>query len=367
MAAGGDHPVVRSHPAQHRNRFNGVRPDRHRRGLQRVLGRIDHPHTAAPISPALHRPQRQLQRALATGRGEYARALAQFDLGQCFRGEADAGGIRTPLCIGGRGDLTDRAGQQLARAVPQFHLHRLAHLVITDVAFRQGDHDFAAAIGGQGEHGLPGADHLPGFGLAARDHAIGGRTQLGVLGLVTGPGQIGAGGIGLALRRLEGSGLAVECGLADQLLFGQRGVALLVIAGADQIGFGGRELRLRGTGLGGVVGGVQLGQQLALAHALAGIDMALDQVAPDAERQWAFLAGADLTGIGSHFLAGHGARVDHQHRHRRDRLGVLLATCCQRDRQQPTTHPSHVVHEVLDLKSNPGKAAGDTLFQPLQY
>ena len=290
----------------------------------------------------LYRRQRHLQGA-ALGRHEYLGALPQLHRIQRFGGQADAGGVSARLCVGGRGDLADRARPALARLVPKFHLHGLAHGEIADAAFRQGNGHFARAIGSQRVDGLAGGDHLPGLGLAAGDHPVGRGAQLRIGGLVAGHVEIGTGRVGLALRRLQRRVLRIQRRAADQLLFGQRGITLLVVAGAYQVGLGGGVLRLCRTRLQGIVGHVQLGQQLALVHALAGIHLTPQQVAADPERQRRFLAGTHLARI----AAGSGhrrLRVNHPYRPRLQRRRFGLGAGREQGQQQGYGNPSSGSH-----------------------
>ena len=132
-------------------------------------------------------------------------------------------------------------------------------------------------------------------------------------------------GIDLPLRRGGGRVLRIERGAADQLVAGQLGEAGLVGAGAGQFGFRRGELRLRRAGLRGEVAGIEHGQQVALAHMRADIDFAPEQLAGDAERQRALLAGADLAGIGGERRFGTAARAHDQHRARRFHRGFVAA------------------------------------------
>src|SRR5690606_40996043 len=85
-------------------------------------------------------------------------------------------------------------------------------------------------------------------------------------------------------------------------------------ADARQFGLGGRQLRARSLGLQALVARIELGQHLAGAHVLAGIDVAPRQVAADTERERAFLARADFAGIGRDRRPGAAARLYDQDR-----------------------------------------------------
>src|SRR5690606_36981933 len=90
-------------------------------------------------------------------------------------------------------------------------------------------------------------------------------------------------------------------------------------------GLGGRQLRARGLGLQALVARIELGQHLAGAHVLAGIDVAPRQVAADTERERAFLARADLAGIGRDRRLGAAARLYDEDRTRPGRFFVFAA------------------------------------------
>ncbi|MNV31127.1 hypothetical protein D3C71_1224260 [compost metagenome] len=119
----------------------------------------------------------------------------------------------------------------------------------------------------------------------------------------------------------------------------------MFVAGAHQIRFGGGVLRLRRTCLQLVIGNVQHGQQLALAHTLAGVHFTAQQVAADTERQRRFLASAHLARIRRHRHATTAIGVNHKHGERRCRRGFGFATSRKQGQQKAAANPSKVVHE----------------------
>ena len=72
--------------------------------------------------------------------------------------------------------------------------------------------------------------------------------------------------------------------------------------------------RLRGGGLQAGIAGIEFGQQLATAHAVAGIDKTLHHVAANAERERGFLACANFTCVGAESGLRAAGRMHHQHR-----------------------------------------------------
>ena len=163
---------------------------------------------------------------------------------------------------------------------------------------------------------MAGTDDFPGLGLAHGDHAIGGRAQLAVRGLVASHLQLGAGRVHLSLGRDGGGVLRIHGRAADQLLVGQRREARAIGAGATEFCFSCSELRAGSAGAGLQIAGVQGRQHVALLHVVADIDPALDQLSGDPERQRAFLTGADLAGQRAETVGGRG-RTGYQHRTRR--------------------------------------------------
>jgi hypothetical protein len=105
---------------------------------------------------------------------------------------------------------------------------------------------------------------------------------------------------------------------------------------------GGRELELgrRCRRRQRAVAGIDLRQFLAGPDHGAGIDQAGGDLAGDAEGERNFVARANLARIAEHFVAGHFAENDGQHRSRRVGDGGLLAASGEqgehRQREQPT-------------------------------
>ena len=254
----------------------------------------------------------------------HARALAKLDGLRGLAIQRHARGIGARLRIGGGRDFTDAARQAFARRTPQLHQHRLADAHLTDARLGERDGDFAPGIAGQGIDGLSCGDGLPGFGQARRDHAVARREQARVRGLV-------AHQLVLRARGAVGGLLRIERRLADQFLRDQFAIAFEVAAEP-------RHLRLRGGDLQAGIAGIEFRQQRAAAHAIAGIDQALDQTAADAERERAFLAGADFAGIGTERGVRAARRLHHQYRasgfHRR----FGFAAGGKRDRQYRHQH-----------------------------
>src|SRR5690606_5579835 len=124
----------------------------------------------------------------------------------------------------------------------------------------------------------------------------GGGAQAAVGDLVARSLEFGPRGAGLSQRRGIRRLLRIAGGTADQLFPGQLRVALAVGAGTPQLALGGSEARPRGAFLQCQVAGIEFGQQLAGPDPVADIDQAAYQLAADAERERAFLAGADLAG-----------------------------------------------------------------------
>ena len=140
--------------------------------------------------------------------------------------------------------------------------------------------------------------------------------QGGVVGLVAGYIQVGAGLAQLSLGRIETTLYRVVLGAADDLALQQ---CLMTI----QLGAGQLVVRLGGgkTGTGRIqlqvhIIGIEGGQHIALADAIAHIHLALADLAGNTKAQLRLVAGADfareniLTGPG-------GQRLDHQRRTRR--------------------------------------------------
>jgi len=122
----------------------------------------------------------------------------------------DAHGIGARERVGGSGDFAHAPRPALGGLVPQFHRDALADGERAKLVLGQRDSGFARAISGQGVHRLPGGKHLPGFGQTVDDHAIGGRAQDRVVGLIARHGELRVCGIALALRGLPRGQLGIE-------------------------------------------------------------------------------------------------------------------------------------------------------------
>jgi hypothetical protein len=131
-----------------------------------------------------------------------------------------------------------------------------------ELLLRQADQHFTLAIGGQGEHGLPGGHHLADFHLALGHHPVLRRTQHGVLGLVAGHVELG-----LDLLQAGFAGSVEVFGVvvlrtADHLPVQQLLVAITLGAHQVEVGFGGRDLGAGGFQLQAHVLRVELRQRL---------------------------------------------------------------------------------------------------------
>ena len=233
----------------------------------------------------------------------------------------------------GGGNLADARRQRPALRAPQLDAGALAHAEFVDPCFRQRDGDLARAVGGEPEHHLPWRHHLPGFGLADGDHAVAGRAQLRVGGLVAGHVVTGARGFGLAGGGGMHGFLCLQRRAADQLLRGQLRVTRLVGRRACKLGFGRGQLRLRGACLQLQVARIQFRQQLSRAHAIAHVHQPAHQLAADAERQCSLLACAHFARIGERRCAGRGLRMCDQDRAWRDHGGVATTAGGECERQ----------------------------------
>lgn len=190
---------------------------------------------------------------------------------------------------------------------PEFDRHRLADAETFEAVFRQADQHLAFAVGGQAEDRLSGRHHLAHLDAPAGDHAILGRAQHGVAGLVVGDVEFGA---DLLQPRLAGAVAVLdvlELGMADQVAVEQGAVAPVLGAHGLQVGLGGTDLGPRRLQLQAHVLGIEFGQGLVLLYPLADFHQPADDLAADAEGQLRLVAGADLAGKGlAHLPAGWG-------------------------------------------------------------
>ena len=198
--------------------------------------------------------------------------------------------------------------------------------------FRQADGHLAFAVGGQDEHRLAGRHHLPHFDAAAGDHAILGRGQHGISGLVAGHVVLRAHLLVLGFGRAVGVVGAVEVRAADQLAFQQGLVAVTFGAGQLQIGLGGGHLCAHRFQLQAHVLGIEFGQALLGLDPLADLHQALGHLAADAKRQLRLEAGAHLAGEG--FQQGRGRLGLNHHGRARRRLGFLAVATGAEQRHQ---------------------------------
>ncbi|MND85362.1 hypothetical protein D3C80_772870 [compost metagenome] len=147
---------------------------------------------------------------------EHPGTLAQFRR-RGSRGKGDARSEGARAWVGGWRQFADAPLEALLRVRPKLHAHRLAHRKAGKLLLRQADHHFALAIGGQGEHGLPGGNHLAHFDLTLGNHPGLRRAQHGIFGLVASHVELG---LGLFQPGKAGAvqvfGI-VELGMADHL------------------------------------------------------------------------------------------------------------------------------------------------------
>ena len=147
------------------------------------------------------------------------------------------------------------------------------------------DHDLELVGARHAHHALALRHHLADLGLHGGDHAVGIRAQLGVGEVVLGRGELapglldarlGRGGERLALlhrlRREHGGAAQVE-------------IALMVGLGARVVGFGRGESGAGVVDGQAIVGGIELGDQVAGLDDGADIDGADDDLAGDAEAE----------------------------------------------------------------------------------
>ncbi|MNH10322.1 hypothetical protein D3C79_697970 [compost metagenome] len=209
---------------------------------------------------------------------------------------------------------------------------------------RQVDYRFLHVRPGQGHHGLPGGNGLPGFGLPRGNHGSVVGTQGAVVELVAG---LADGGARLLQRRA--GGFQVGLGNIQLCLGAYPTVIQLLLAtgiglGVDplclhlgQIAFGGAQLVL-------LVGGVQGGQGVTRFHLGAHVQPAPGNAPGNPEAQGAFEARLDTAGEAAQLRLHLGFDLDRQHWP--DRLWCLFfatATDQQhpgRQHQQQTLHSS---------------------------
>ncbi|MNO81013.1 hypothetical protein D3C76_722380 [compost metagenome] len=250
-------------------------------------------------------------------------ALAQLG-GRLGRGEGDACGEGSRTWVGCRREFTDTPVEAFAWVRPQLHADALAHGKTGKLLLGQADDHLTLAVCGQGEHGLPGRDHLADFDLALGDDTGLRRTQHCVLGLVAGHIELG-----LGLFQAGHAGAVQVFGIvvlrvADHLPVQQLLVAITLGAHQRQVGFGGGHLGTIGFQLQAHILWVQLGQRLLGLDPLALFDQAFADFAGNAEGQLRFEARAHFAGVavGSRFGR---LWLNHQCRARRGRWRGFLA------------------------------------------
>ena len=161
---------------------------------------------------------------------------------------------------------------------------------------------------------------MTGFDLPAGDNAVLRRAQLAVTGLVAGEIELGARGAGLAFGRTQRSGLLIETGTTDELVFRKAGKPCVVGARPRELRVGGNALRLQRFDLQLQIAGIQFAKQISAADAVADIHETSRQLAADPERQRGFFASADFAGVSGQTIrsgACAGVRPHHQDRTRR--------------------------------------------------
>lgn len=260
--------------------FAGVADPAHRLQVGAVFV-VQHPHRRVPALLEQRRPGQHH----AGLRG--LRQLGPHHAAQAHGGgdpvEADLHLQRAAAVVDGGGDFADAALDLHGRVGEQVDADRLIALVALEQRFVDVEHGVPLAFAGQGEDRQGGLHHLADLAAALGNDAVGGGLEFGVGELVFGGGLLGKGGVQGAL-----------CGTAFGLgavVFAAAGVALgQQLALAPEVDLGQAQPRLLGRdgGAGVVHLGAQLlrveaGQDLAGLHPVADVDMALDDLAADAE------------------------------------------------------------------------------------
>ena len=149
--------------------------------------------------------------------------------------------------------------------------------------FRHVDHDLGLALGGDRHDRLALGDDLSDLGAHHGHDAAARRAKDGVLQPVARELELALVGLGRRLRLLRAGLRLLFVGCAHRAVGLQRFQALAVRFGLARLRLGGDELLARGFLGEPVVDVVEHRQHVALAHALADVDLALRDLAADAK------------------------------------------------------------------------------------
>lgn len=168
---------------------------------------------------------------------------------------------------------------------------------------RQGNERLALVRLGDAGNGLTDGHDLPGLGQYGGDDTVCTGPQLAIFELVAGqferPARPLRTTVGFVARRL----LAVVVGGRGEAVAAQPGIAPLVRRGLGQVRGGGGEFGLGTLHLQLEVGGVQTGDEIALAHPVAGVDPPLHDLAGDPEAEVRLVPRPDDPDEGARRLA----------------------------------------------------------------